>query len=406
MGVHGLLGEKLGHSYSPSIHAMLGDADYRLFERQAEELENFLRHGDFEGLNVTIPYKKAVIPYCDELSDTAKAIGSVNTLVRRADGTLYGDNTDAFGFRSMVKRCGISPAGKKALVLGSGGASVTVQAVLRDMGAKVVVISRGGEDNYDNLQRHSDAALIVNTTPVGMYPHNGEAPLSLDGFPTPEAVLDVVYNPARTALLLAAEERKIPFAGGLRMLVAQAKAAAEQFQHRSIDDSEIDRIEDILAKKMRNIVLVGMPGSGKSTLAKALGEALGREVYDADSEIERAAGMTIPEIFSRFGEEEFRRQETEALRTLGKMSGAVIATGGGAVLREENYPLLHQNGIIVFVERDLDSLPTAGRPISMKTDLGKLYEWRLPRYQRFADVTVRNDGAVEDVCRQIMEECI
>lgn len=403
---HGLLGEKLGHSYSPAIHMMLGDADYRLFEKSPEELEDFLLRGDFEGLNVTIPYKKAVIPYCAELSDTAKAIGSVNTLVRRADGALYGDNTDAFGFRSMVARCGVSAAGKKALVLGSGGASVTVQAVLREMGAKVVVISRSGEDNYENLSRHSDAALIVNTTPVGMYPNNGEAPLSLDGFPNLEAVLDVVYNPARTALLLAAEERGIPAVGGLRMLVAQAKAAAEQFQHRPIADSEIDRIEDALTKQMRNIILVGMPGCGKSTLAKALGEALGREVYDADSEIECAAGMTIPEIFSRFGEGEFRRLETEALRKLGKLSGAVIATGGGAVLREENYPLLHQNGIIVFVERELSALPTAGRPISMQSDLAKLYEERLPRYQRFADVSVRNDGSIEELCRRVMEECV
>ena len=406
MGTHGLLGEKLGHSYSPAIHAMLGDEDYRLFEKSPEELGDFLRRGDFEGLNVTIPYKKAVIPYCAELSDTAKAIGSVNTLVRRADGTLYGDNTDAFGFRVMVERCGVSAAGKKVLVLGSGGASVTVQAVLREMGAEVVVISRRGEDNYENLSRHSDAAIIVNTTPVGMYPNNGEAPLSLNAFPALEAVLDVVYNPARTALLLMAEERGLPAVGGLRMLVAQAKAAAEQFQRHHIADSEIDRIEDGLTKQMRNIIFVGMPGCGKSTLAKALGEALGREVYDADSEIERMAGMTIPEIFSRFGEGEFRRLETEALRKLGKCSGAVIATGGGAVLREENYPLLHQNGIIVFVQRELSALPTAGRPISMQNDLGKLYEERLPSYQRFADVTVCNEGSVEELCRRVMEECV
>lgn len=406
MGVCGLLGEKLGHSYSPAIHGMLGDYEYKLFEKQPQELEDFLRNGNFDGLNVTIPYKKAVIPYCGELSDTAKAIGSVNTLVRRADGSLYGDNTDAFGFRCMVERCGVSPMGKKALVLGSGGASVTVQAVLKQMGAEVVVISRKGEDNYNNLCRHSDAAIIVNTTPVGMYPNNGTSPLSLDGFPALEAVLDVVYNPARTALLLEAEQRGIPCAGGLRMLVAQAKSASEQFQRCSIENSEIDRIEAILTKKMRNIILVGMPGCGKSTLAAALGGALGREVYDADSEIERAAGMTIPEIFARFGEEEFRRQETEALRTLGKLSGAVIATGGGAVLREENYPLLHQNGIIVFVEREIAALPTAGRPISQKTDLATLYEARLPRYRRFADVTVRNDGGVEDTLKTILEECV
>ena len=402
----GLLGEKLGHSYSPSIHAMLGEYEYRLFEKQAEELEDFLLHGDFHGLNVTIPYKKAVIPYCAELSETAKAIGSVNTLVRRSDGSLYGDNTDAFGFRCMVERCGVSPAGKKALVLGSGGASLTVQAVLRSMGAEVIVVSRGGENNYDNLSRHEDASILVNTTPLGMYPNNGISPVDLDAFPALEAVLDVVYNPARTALLLAAEEKGIPSAGGLRMLVAQALAASEQFQDCAIDAGEIDRIEDVLTKQMRNIILVGMPGCGKSTLAKALGETLGRQVYDADAEIEQAAGMPIPEIFARFGEEEFRRQETEALRKLGKLSAAVIATGGGAVLREENYPLLHQNGIIVFVERDLAQLPTEGRPLSMKNNLGDLYEKRLPRYRRFADVTLGNDGSVEDTLKTILEACV
>ena len=402
----GLLGEKLSHSYSPSIHAMLGDYEYRLYEKQAEELEEFLLHGDFRGLNVTIPYKKAVIPYCSELSETARAIGSVNTLVRRSDGTLYGDNTDAFGFRCMVERCGVSPAGKKALVLGSGGASLTVQAVLRSLGAEVVVISRSGEDNYENISRHADAAFLVNTTPLGMYPNNGISPVSLDALPALEAVLDVVYNPARTALLLEAEEKGIPAVGGLRMLVAQAKAASEQFQGQPVADSEIDRIEAILSKQMRNIILVGMPGCGKSTLAKALGETLGREVYDADAEIERNAGMPIPEIFERFGEGEFRRLETEALRTLGKKSGAVIATGGGAVLREENYPLLHQNGIIVFVERDLEQLPTEGRPLSVKNNLAAMYEQRLPRYRRFADVTVRNDGCVEETRKAIVEECV
>ena len=400
----GLLGEKLGHSYSPAIHAMLGDYEYGLYEKMPEELADFLANGEFHGLNVTIPYKKTVLPYCAELSDAAQRIGSVNTLVRRADGSLYGDNTDAFGFASMVKKSGVDPTGKKAVVLGSGGASVTVCAVLRDMGAEsVTVISRKGEDNYENISRHADAAIVVNTTPVGMYPNNGAAAVDLAAFPRCEAVLDIVYNPARTALLLQAERLGIPHAGGLHMLVAQAKRSSELFQSRAIDDGEIGRIEGVLSRSMQNIVLVGMPGCGKSTLAARLGRALKREVLDADAEIEKAAGMSIPEIFQRYGEEEFRRRETEVLAELGKRSGAVIATGGGAVLREENYPLLHQNGLIFWVRRDVERLPKEGRPVSLKNDLNTLYETRLPRYRRFADYEIDNNGSVQEAARQILE---
>ncbi|MGM9619500.1 MAG: shikimate kinase [Oscillospiraceae bacterium] len=400
----GLLGEKLGHSYSPAIHAMLGDYEYELYEKTPEELADFLANGEFHGLNVTIPYKKTVLPYCAELSDAAQRIGSVNTLVRRADGSLYGDNTDAFGFASMVKKSGVDPTGKKAVVLGSGGASVTVCDVLRHMGAgSVTVISRRGEDNYENLFRHGDAEILVNTTPVGMYPNNGAAAVDLAAFPRCEAVLDIVYNPARTALLLQAERLGIPHAGGLHMLVAQAKRSSELFQSCAIDDGEIGRIEGVLSRSMQNIVLVGMPGCGKSTLAARLGRALEREVLDADAEIEKAAGMSIPEIFQRYGEEEFRRRETEVLAELGKRSGAVIATGGGAVLREENYPLLHQNGLIFWVRRDVGRLPKEGRPVSLKSDLNTLYETRLPRYQRFADYETDNNGSVQEAARQILE---
>ena len=272
----GLLGQKLGHSYSPAIHGMLADYDYQLFEREPEQLEDFLKNGDWDGINVTIPYKKAVLPYCAELSETARRIGSVNTIVRRPDGSLYGDNTDAYGFESLVRKSGIDVRGKKALVLGSGGASVTVVAVLKMLGAEsVTVISRGGEDNYDNLAKHADARIIANTTPVGMYPNNGQAAVDLAQFPQCEGVLDVVYNPARTALLLHAEKLGIPCAGGLYMLVAQAKRSSELFTGSSIPDSEIGRIEKLLSGQMKNIVLVGMPSSGKSTLAAALGERLG-----------------------------------------------------------------------------------------------------------------------------------
>ena len=400
----GLLGQKLGHSYSPAIHGMLADYDYQLFEREPEQLEDFLKNGDWDGINVTIPYKKAVLPYCAELSDTARRIGSVNTIVRRPDGSLYGDNTDAYGFESLVKKSGIDVRGKKALVLGSGGASVTVVAVLKLLGAEsVTVISRGGEDNYDNLDKHADAQIIANTTPVGMYPNNGQAAVDLAQFPQCEGVLDVVYNPARTALLLQAEKLGIPCAGGLYMLVAQAKRSSELFTGRSIPDSEIGRIEKLLSGRMKNIVLVGMPSSGKSTLAAALGERLGRPVYEADALIEQEAGMDIPAIFAQYGEGHFRALETEVLSRLGKLSGAVISTGGGCVTREENYDLLHQNGTILWLQRGTEKLDKTGRPLSLKNDLNEMFQKREPMYRRFADAAVDNNGSVEAALAQILE---
>ena len=400
----GLLGQKLGHSYSPAIHGMLAGYDYQLFEREPEQLEDFLKNGDWDGINVTIPYKKAVLPYCAELSDTARRIGSVNTIVRRPDGSLYGDNTDAYGFESLVGKSGIDVRGKKALVLGSGGASVTVVAVLKLLGAaSVTVISRGGEDNYDNLDKHADARIIANTTPVGMYPNNGQAAVDLAQFPQCEGVLDVVYNPARTALLLQAEKLGIPCAGGLYMLVAQAKRSSELFTGSSIPDSEIGRIEKVLSGQMKNIVLVGMPSSGKSTLAAALGEKLGRPVYEADALIEQEADMDIPAIFARYGEGHFRALETEILSRLGKLSGAVISTGGGCVTREENYDLLHQNGTIVWLQRGTEKLDKTGRPLSLKNDLNEMYQKREPMYRRFADAAVDNNGSVKATLEQILE---
>lgn len=400
----GLLGKTLGHSYSPAIHRRLGDYSYVLFEKMEEELDGFLRSGDFDGLNVTIPYKKAVVPYCAELSPAAKALGSVNTIVRRPDGTLFGDNTDLAGFRYMVQCSGVAVAGEKALVLGSGGASVTVVEALRQLGAReVVVISRSGENNYENLDCHRDAALIVNTTPVGMYPNNGKAALSLGGFPNLRGVLDVVYNPARTALILDAERRGIPCLSGLRMLVAQAKASAEQFTGTAIPDSRVEEIFRELSAETGNIVLVGMPGSGKSAVGRAVARELGRPFYDADREIVQAAGMEIPAIFASQGEGAFRDLESRVLAELGKKSGCVIATGGGSVLREENYDVLHQNGTIFWLRRDLGKLPREGRPLSQNADLAAMYEARKPRYERFADHAVDNDGPLPDTVKQILD---
>jgi len=400
----GLLGEKLAHSYSPAIHRRLGDYEYRLIEKAPSELEPFLNSDTFDALNVTIPYKKAVMPYCAALSDTARRIGSVNTIVRRRDGTLYGDNTDAYGFACMIKSSGIRVEGAKALVLGSGGACATVTAVLREMGAReIVVISRSGEDNYDNLSRHADAELIVNTTPVGMYPNCIASPLDLTQFPLCRGVLDLIYNPRRTGLILQAEALGIPCESGLVMLVAQAKRAAELFTGRGIDDAVIGRIVGDLRAEMENIVLVGMPGSGKSTIAAALGELTGRRVLDSDEEVVRRAGKSIPELFAESGEESFRELESAVLRELGKASGLIIATGGGAVLREENYAALHQNGTIIHLRRALSELPIAGRPLSRTKGVEELWNARRERYERFADHVVDNNAAAQSVAEAILE---
>ncbi len=397
----GLLGRKLGHSYSPQIHARLGDYSYALFEKEPEELEDFLKNGSFSGINVTVPYKKAVIPFLDELSPVAARLGAVNTVVRR-DGRLIGHNTDCFGFLTMVKSSGLEVSGKKVLVLGSGGASNTAVAVLRELGANVVIISRSGENNYQNLHLHSDAAVIVNTTPVGTYPNTDEAPLSLNVFPRLEGVLDVVYNPANTRLLQQAQQRGLITRNGLLMLVAQAKEASEWFVGTSIPDETISDIHGLLRRQMENIILIGMPGCGKSTVGKALAEKQGKKYADADELIVALAGKPIPQIFSEDGEAVFRDWETKALSALGKQSGLVIATGGGCVTKDRNYALLHQNGRIFWLRRGLDRLPTDGRPLSQTNRLEDLYRVRRPMYAAYADHTVDNNGDLDKTIQRIL----
>lgn len=398
----GLLGRKLGHSYSPQIHAMLGSYSYALFEKEPEEIEAFLKCGDWAGINVTVPYKKSVIPYLDELTPTAEKLGAVNVIVRR-NGRLIGHNTDFFGFQTMLNASKLDISGKKALVLGSGGASNTVCAVLNDAGAEVVIISRSGENNYTNLHLHKDAALIVNTTPVGMYPNTGIAPVDLEQFPNLQGVLDVVYNPARTKLLLDAEKNtNLVCANGLLMLVAQAKEAAEWFTDASISDDVIEPILHTLENQMQNIILIGMPGCGKTTIGKLLAESTGKAFVDSDEQIVALAGKSIPEIFADDGEAVFRDWETTALAQLAKQSGLVIATGGGCVTRECNYGLLHQNGRIFWLQRDLNLLPVDGRPLSQANKLEVLYKIRKPMYEAFADHTVSNRNDPDSTVRQIL----
>ena len=400
----GLLGRKLGHSYSPQIHSLLGTYSYDLFEKEPEQLAAFLKGGDFTGINVTIPYKKDVIPYLDALSPAAQKIGSVNTIVRRADGSLFGHNSDYFGFVSLVKHSGIPVEGRKVLVLGSGGTSNMVVTALRDLSAVPIVISRSGENNYDNLERHADASVIVNTTPVGMYPNTGISPIDLRLFPKLEGVLDVVYNPAKTKLLLDAEALGIPNANGLWMLVAQAKEASEYFTGKKLSDEVIGKIHRTLSHQMKNLILIGMPGCGKSTIGAALAQRLGRKFVDADEEVVKSAGKSIPEIFAQDGEEAFRQWETAALNSLGKQSGLVIATGGGCVTQNRNFAALHQNGYIIWLERDLTLLPTDGRPLSQSNRLEEMYKLRKPMYEAFADIRVENAGNPEQTVKEILSQ--
>ncbi len=397
----GLLGRKLGHSYSPQIHAYLGEYPYTLFEREPEEVEDFLKTGDFTAINVTIPYKKTVMPYC-HLTETAKYMGSVNTIIRQPDGSLLGHNTDYFGFTSMVKKSGLEVKGKKCLVLGSGGASVTAVAVLKEMGAKVVIISRNGEDNYHNLHHHADAAVICNCTPVGMYPNNGVSAVDLCLFPHLEGVLDMIYNPARTKLLMDAEKRGLVAENGLWMLIAQAKEAAEWFLNEKLPDSLIRFVYDKMRQQMENIILIGMPGCGKTTVGKLLAEKLGKTFVDADEELVKTFGMDIPTIFASEGEAGFREKETAVLEALGKRAGLVIATGGGCVTRAENYPLLHQNGSLFWLQRNLHKLPSEGRPLSQVSKMEDMYRVRKPLYESFADFVICNDSSAETAVAEIL----
>ena len=404
----GLLGRKLSHSLSPQIHERLGDYKYDLFCKEPEELDEFFADKTLKGYNVTIPYKVDAYRHCDELSERAKKIGSVNTCIRRSDGTLYGDNTDYFGFSYMAKKAGASFKDKKVLVLGDGGASLTVRIVAHDEGAKEVsVVSRKTENNYDNIHRHfEDTDIIVNTTPVGMFPNNGERLIDLSKFTKCECVLDLIYNPLKTELLLQAEKLNLKYANGLVMLVAQAVKSAEQFIEKEIDEKEIDRVYDSLFKDKQNIVLVGMPGCGKSTIGKMLAEKSGKEFVDTDEMIVKKENRPIPEIFSSDGEEYFRTIETECVKEAGKRMGLIIATGGGAVLKEENRNAIRENSVVVFLEREISSLATDGRPLSSSEEkLKAMFERRYPIYKEVSDFTVKTNDNPEITLKEV-EKCV
>ena len=403
---YGLIGAKLGHSHSPRIHGAFFDYNYILRELTAEELPGFLERRDFKGVNVTIPYKQAVIPFCSALGETARRIGSVNTLVVRPDGSLYGDNTDHYGMCYAIRRAGIDLAGQHVLVLGSGGTSLTARAAAADLGAaRITVVSRRGPVDYTNVYDLQDAGAVINTTPLGMFPNNGTSPLDLSRFPRLTGVVDVVYNPLRTALLLQAEALGIPHTNGLDMLVAQAKLAGELFTGGTVSDGKLDAVCREMTAQVTNIILIGMPGSGKSTVGRAVAKALGRTFYDADAVIEERAGRSIPEIFAEEGEAAFRALEHQVLSDLGRRNGVVIATGGGAVCFERNLPPLWENGRVYCLRRPVDTLPTAGRPLSTSRQrLVEMERERAPFYRRAAQVMVDNSGPLKRTVAAILED--
>ncbi len=402
--LYGLLGRKLGHSFSPQIHARFGNPAYKLCEQEPEDLAAFLSQENMGGVNVTIPYKQEVMKYCHFLSDEAKAIGSVNTIIQH-NRQLFGYNTDACGLRFMARCAKISFSGKKVIIFGSGGSSLTAQAVAKQEGAaKVIVISRLGEDNYDNLNRHYDAQILVNATPLGMYPHIEGMPADPAPFSHCEGVLDLVYNPLRTLFLMRAEDLNLPHANGLSMLVTQAKAAEELFFNRSISDSENEQVLHEIKQSLENIVLIGMPGSGKTSIGRVLAQLTGREVIDIDHVIESQAGCSIPEIFTSQGEAVFRNHERRETEKAGLHTGKIIIPGGGVIKDERNYPSLHRNSRIYHITRDTALLEKKGRPLSEGADLNKMYCERLPMYKRFRDAVVENAGTLEETANTIWRD--
>ncbi len=407
---YGLLGEKLGHSFSKEIHARLADYEYELRELNAEELDALFRKKDFEAVNVTIPYKQTVIPYLDEISERAKTIGAVNAVVNR-NGKLFGDNTDFAGMRALALHAGADMKNKKVLVLGTGGTSKTACAVAKDLGAREVLrVSRTKKEDavtYEEAaEKHSGAQIIINTTPVGMFPKTNASPIDLSSFPKLEAVLDAIFNPLRTELVLTAQERGIIASGGLYMLVAQAVYASALFLNKKADEKKTDEVYKEILNEKRNIFLIGMPSSGKSSVGKKLAEMAGKEFEDTDAMLVKRFGAPIADYIRKNGEKAFRDAESEVIAEAAKERGKVIATGGGAILRKENVREMRRNGVTVFLDRDLSLLTaTSDRPLSStKEALERLYNERFPIYEKAADVTVKSNDEIGAVAQAVRKE--
>lgn len=407
---YGLLGEKLGHSYSKEIHALLADYEYELCEVNKEELDALMRKKEFCAVNVTIPYKQTVIPYLDGISERAKSIGAVNAIVNRG-GKLYGDNTDFAGMRALAIRTGADMNGKKVLIFGTGGTSKTAGAVAQSLGAReVYFVSRSKKDGAitygEAAEKHADAQILINTTPVGMFPNIQGTPADISVFPELEAVLDAIFNPLRTELVLDAQARGIKADGGLYMLVAQAVYASALFLGKDADDKKTEDVYRRILNEKRNVFLIGMPSSGKSSVGKKLAELTGKEFADTDTMLTDRFGRTISDFISENGEKPFRDEESAVIGQAAEKRGYIIATGGGAVLREENVRAMKKNGTVVFLDRDPDLLTaTKDRPLSSTREaLEKLYEERYPIYKKAADMTVPSDRSVGEVAEDVRKE--
>ena len=407
---YGLIGEHLKHSYSCEIHAQIADYEYELHEIPPSGLGGFLKKREFNAINVTIPYKQDVIPYLDEISDTAKRIGAVNTIVNR-NGRLYGDNTDFAGMLALAKHIGVDMKGRKVLILGTGGASKTGHALAEYMGAQsVFYVSRSGKDgsiSYEQaVTEHSDAQIIINATPVGMFPKQDGRPIDISAFPKLEGVIDAIYNPLRTNLILDAQERGIPAEGGLYMLSAQAVHASAVFRDIPIDESLVDKAFKSVKNDKQSIVLIGMPSSGKTTVGRILAEKCGKQLADTDEYIVRKIGMPISDFFAKHGEAEFRKIEKETVAELSATGGRIIATGGGAVLDAENVRALKQNGVLVFLDRRPENLiATDDRPLaSRRSALEKLYAERYDIYCAAAELHIDANTTPEAEADAILKE--
>ncbi len=406
MAEYCLIGKKLGHSFSKIIHEKMG-YEYDLVELKEEEVKDFVLSRKYKGFNVTIPYKKTVMPYLDFIDEEAKAIGSVNTIIEK-DGKLCGYNTDIYGMEYAFKYASIEIKDKKVIILGSGGTFETANYLAHKWGAKEVVrISRSGEDNYENISKHYDANIVINTTPVGMYPNNQDCLIDLKNFKNLEGFFDAIYNPLNTNMLLDAQEilKGTRCSNGLRMLVAQAKKARDLYFNTKMDDNIIEKILEGINMSKINIVLMGMPGSGKSSVGNALARKMGRPFIDTDEVIIEREGLHTSKIIEQKGEAYFRDRETEVVMEVAKLQGYVIATGGGVVLREENMKALKQNGIVVFLDRNILNLSKDGRPLSQGKDaLQQLYKERIDLYTKYADITADSNIPVEGVADSIVSD--
>lgn len=396
---YGLIGESLSHSKSKEIHELLGYYPYNLRDIKTNELDEFFKLRKFKGINVTIPYKEVSMSYLDETDELAKEIGAVNTIVNR-DGRLIGYNTDYLGFDYSLNFYGIDLKEKKVLILGSGGASKMLQKLVMDKGAKeFVVISRSTEDNYETIEKFADFQVIINATPLGMYPNNMESKVDLAKFNKLDFVIDLIYNPLKTMLILDAEKLNIKTMSGLMMLVAQAFFACQLFLNKKLDESIIIKIYKKLIFNMENILFIGMPSCGKTSMGKMLAEKLKRDFYDTDKLIEEEEGKTIPEIFEEKGEDYFRNLESKILKDLSKRNGLVIATGGGTPLREGNRYYILQNSLVIYLNRNLENLETSGRPLSKNLDdLKNLYKERKEIYEDLAHIKV---DVIEDKIKNL-----